>query len=239
MIINLHNLYLSWRHIPVYSTSFKLVVTVTRRDRSDRSHDSDGGRRGCLKLPYDCHGGSHAMARIGTTCHNHGTIMAQCSRMYLNRVMIEATIAAAKQRITVYNHTPSRRRRLTARETPWHGAWDAVSLRRESRRRLTTRAMSLGAYSPRKSPTGPDGRESLAPLRLGPPWVCGWSVQCLWQIVRQCVAAVAMLKVVWYTTVWLPPTLPSVTVTPRLNSPNRGWMRRHEKCKIMRINNYW
>ena len=180
MIINLHNLYLSWRHIPVYSTSFKLVVTVTRRDRSDRSHDSDGGRRGCLKLPYDCHGGSHAMARIGTTCHNHGTIMAQCSRMYLNRVMIEATIAAAKQRITVYNHTPSRRRRLTARETPWHGAWDAVSLRRESRRRLTTRAMSLGAYSPRKSPTGPDGRESLAPLRLGPPWVCGWSVQCLW-----------------------------------------------------------
>ena len=166
MIINLHNLYLSWRHIPVYSTSFKLVVTVTRRDRSD------GVRRGCLKLLDDCHGGSHAMARIGTTCHNHGTIMAQCSRMYLNRVMIEETIAAAKQRITVYNHTPSRRRRLTARETPWHGAWDAVSLRRESRRRLTTRAMSLGAYSPRKSPTGPDGRESLAPLRLGPPWVC-------------------------------------------------------------------
>ena len=44
--------------------------------------------------------------------------MAQCSRMYLNRVMIEETIAAAKQRITVYNHTPSRRRRLTARESP-------------------------------------------------------------------------------------------------------------------------
>ena len=202
MIINLHNLYLSWRHIPVYSTSFKLVVTVTRRDRSDRSHDSDGGRRGCLKLPYDCHGGSHAMARIGTTCHNHGTIMAQCSRMYLNRVMIEATIAAAKQRVTVYNHTPSRRRRLTARETPWHGAWDAVSLRRESRRRLTTRAMSLGAYSPRKSPTGPD----------------------------ECVAAVAMLKVVWYTTV----VTPNCTVCnrhtevefaepsqlPRLNAPS-------------------